>query len=444
FKSARYDARGNKTSNACLEELSINGKRVQENLKLATVSKGSFSSDESKDAPFVFLIEKGAAAFKDILYKKYHPGYLTLKNMRYEVYKGLYKNYDTLKNFKPYKSGNTDSLSWRVGDKRSELVIKGKINVSSEGIYLFRIRAGGAAALLVDEKEVTNNSGTDDYTNACTGSVQLSSGSHPFTIIYANYDDCLLLDYEGPEIPFTTLTTPASERQVSLPVSLEIAVTDVPVMQRGFMIHNGKVDPYAVSAGFASKVNYAYNLSTFSILSVWRGKYVDASDMGEESGEPQLQKPLGAAVELQGLPSVYNTDAIPGSWPDSVIVDDNMYTNRGYRLDSLGVPVYFYEYKGSKIEDRISPDVDGLLREVTFTRTTGKGQPTFMLASGSVIDKLPDGAYAIDNKEFYIEFPDPADRDKVTITKFKNGKFGLLWKVNFEKQPTIIKYSLIW
>ena len=443
FKAARFDAAGNKTADAIFEKVILNGKLIQEHLTMPSLSKGSFVPDEKGNAPLAFSNEGGAVAFKNIRYKAYEAKLVTLSNMRFEVYKGLYKNYDTLKNFTPYKKGTTDSLTWRVGEKRAELVIAGDMNIITEGNYLFKIRGGGAAALVVDAKEVVNNQGTREYTAATFGAVHLTPGVHPFSLFHANYDECLVLEYEGPGIPFTTLTTPASERKVKAAEPMIFPVGASPVMQRGFLMHHNKVDPYVVTTGFPGGLNYAYDLTTYNLLSAWRGKYVDVSNMWHDRGESQLQIPLGAAVEFDGWPSLFNTDSDPGNWPDSTIVDDNMYANRGYRIDSVGVPVFFYEYRGGKIEDKITSEKDGLIRRITYSKTTGNGQPGFLLASGSMIEKLPDGTYAIDDKEFYVEFPPNANEKNVIITKFKNGRYGLIWKVGEEAMQTM-QYSLIW
>lgn len=444
FRAARFDAAGKKTSPAVFDKVTLNGKTVLENLTLPALSPGSFEKTEKGRASLAFLSSKGAIAFRNVMYKAYDPRNLTLSNMRFDIYKGLYKNYDTVKNFTPYKSGTTDSLTWRVGDKRAELKISGDMNIITAGDYLFRVRGGGAVALVVDEKLVVNNEGTREYTTAYTGSIKLTEGKHKFALFHANYDECLVIEYEGPGIPFTTLTTPASERKVKPPVPMELPVTGTPVMQRGFMIHQGKVNPYAVTVGFPNGISYAYDLTCFNLTGMWRGKYVDVSNMWEERGEAQLQIPLGANVEMDGLPALFNTDAAPETWPDSVIVDNNVFTERGYRIDSVNVPIYLYTYKGGKVEDRISSDKEGLIRRITYTKTTGEAQSSILLASGSFIEKLPDGSFAIDDKQFYIQFPDLESAGRAVITKFKNGRMGLLWKFKTDRASETITYSLIW
>ncbi len=73
----------------------------------------------------------GSIALRNIRYKTYTNDRVTLNGIQYSVYKGIFKEYDTLKTLTPLRTGNTDSLHWKVGDKRAQVVFAGTMNVSS-------------------------------------------------------------------------------------------------------------------------------------------------------------------------------------------------------------------------------------------------------------------------------------------------------------------------
>jgi hypothetical protein len=447
FKAPRFDKSGKKITNAFFEKVILNGKLVQQHVQVSGPTGSAVLTDEKSSGPLVFRGDRGPVAYRNIGFKAYKDARVTLSDMKYEVYKGLYKNYDTLVNFKPERTGTTDSLTWRIGDKRAQLVIKGKMHIDNEGDYLFKIRGGGPAFLLIDDKEIVNNQGTRDYQVEYFGSVNLKSGDHSFQVIHANYDECLVLEYEGPEIPFTLLTTPSSERLPHAIEPLEYELNGKPAFQRGFFTHHNKVDPYTMTVGIPGNINYAYDMSTSSMLSAWHGKYVDVSNMWTERGESQMQVPLGAPIEFGGKPALAVLDDPAEGWPDSVLVDNNMYTDRGYRLEPGGLPVFLYSYNNVRLEDFISAEKDnsGLVRHIT----TQFGQPAknmyFLLGDGKKVEKLAEGVYAIDDKQYYIELTNKADGKKLSVVNGKNGLVRLILPLTSEGNNTVsFSYSIIW
>jgi hypothetical protein len=440
FRAARFDAAGNRVSAATFTKVTLNGQTVLANLALPEMSEASLETEEKGRAALAFLSRKGAVAFRNILYKAYDARNITLSNMRYSVYTGLHKNYDTLSKLPAYKSGKTDSLSGRLGESNSALKVTGDLNIISAGNYLFRLKSGGNAALVIDDKELINNKGSQDCSATYSGSISLSEGKHAFTFFHANSGDCLVLEYEGPGIPFTTLTTAASDRLAEPPVPIEVPVTGVPEMQRGSMQQQEKINYNTVAVGFANGISYAYDMTRFNLMGMWRGKYIARVN----SSETTLQVPLGANVALDGLPAIFYTDSAPETWPDGVGEGDSMYSERSYRIDSVHIPVYRYKYMGGEVEDRISSDKDGLIRKLSYTKANGGIQSSFLLASGSLIEKLPDGSFGIDNKRYYVQFPDLESAGRAVIMKFKSGRFGLIWKLKTDKTTESLSYAFIW
>ena len=88
------------------------------------------------------------------------------------------------------------------------------------------------------------------------------------------------------------------------------------------MEFGGKKLNYVISLGDQSGLNYAYDLRTGALFQVWRGGFLDATDMWHSRGMAQLAVPLGSIVPLSDAPSVAILPDQNGPWPDSVAFDD--------------------------------------------------------------------------------------------------------------------------
>ncbi len=443
FRAPRFNASGQKIANAWFEQVVLNGKTIQEHVEMEAPSLGAASGDEKATGTLEFQGSGGAIAFRNIRYKSYDEKKIQLSGLQFQEYKGTYRNYDTLKNFTPIKTGNTDSLSFHLVEKKNQLVVTGTADIPKDGLYQFQISAAGPAWVFIDDKEIINNEFDGDFSHQFFNQAELKSGKHSFRCIYNNLYESLVIRYEGPGIPFTTLTTPSSERKGDFISPFEYALeNNEPLFQRGFFMHRGKIDPYTMSVGIPGGLNYAYDLNARSLLSAWRGKYIDVSNMWTERGETQREIPLGGLVEFDGKPPVTELSNAEGAWPDTVVVDNNMYTNRGYSIQENGLPVFQYSYKSTAVEDFISaaPDKSGLIRKVTIKQPGANLY--WMLGSGKMIEKLPDGTYAIDDKQYYLAAPQGIDEKRLQIVKKSDDLYELLCPVSGSQST--FSYSIIW
>jgi hypothetical protein len=447
FKAPRFDRSGRKITNAIFNEIWLNGTLIQDNIQVSGPTRSAAFEDEKPMGPLMIQGDHGPVAFKNIRYKTFGNDSISLSNIKFSVYKGIFRSYDTLETVKPERTGISDSLSWQVGDKKAQLVLEGNMSVPKEGDYLFKIKSGGASWLLIDGSEVLNNKGTREYTDAYYSRVSLKAGSHPFKIIYANQDESLALEYEGPGIPFRTLTTPASQRLVDKIEPFEYAMAGEPAFQRGFLKVGNKIKPYAIAVGIPGEMNYAYDLSAYTLLSAWRGKYIDVSNMWTDRGETQREIPLGTAVEFVDKPNLVKLSNSSDAWPDTVSVDNNMYSKRGYRIDEKGMPVFMYSYENANVEDYITPSTDktGFVRTLKANFEGTSENIYYLLASGATIEQLPNGAFAIDDKKYYIESISGIDMKNVQVVKAKNGASNLLLRLPSSSGSTVsFNYSLVW
>lgn len=445
FKAPRFDASGKKIANARFEEVYLNGELIQQQVAVSEPTVAAAFEDEKPLGPLMLQGDHGPVAFKNIRYKAYADDRIALKNMQYRVYDGMYKaNLDTLSYLKPTKTGTTDTLSQKFSHEDDLLVIEGEMETPHEGDYMFELKAGGPAWLYIDAEKVTDNQGTREYEEGFYGSQHLEEGKHTFRVIYANYDESLTLSYEGPGIPWTEISTPASSRHKQKAELLAYKVEDVSLTLSGFLMHHGVKNPYAVSVGIPGGLNYAYDLKNYSLLSVWHGDFLDVGEMWINRGETQLEKPLGATVELSGKPAVALLSKMTTAWPDAISADGGNLTDRGYKLLKNGLPVFFYTLEDVQVEDYLRPSQDQtrLIREINFHFDQPERSLYFLLGRGSTIEKLPDGSYAMNGKSYYIDNIEAGESQPVI--RQQDGHEELLLPVSAVNSTSTVTYSIIW
>ncbi len=445
FIAPRFDESGKKIADARFEEVYLNGVLVQQGVVLSGPSVGTAFEDEKATGPLMFLGDQGPVAFRNIRYKAYGDEKLALEDMRYRLYHGMYKaSQDTLSLLEPTKTGTTDSLSAKLSAEHDMLLIEGTMQMPYEGSYLFELKAGGPAWLYIDDKLIVENQGTRDYEDAFYGNRHFESGKHPFKVIYANTDECLVLNYEGAGIPWTALHTQASERHYRVFGTLPYPVKNEPLIQRGFMMHHDAKNPYVMSVGIPGGLNYAYELKNYNLLSVWHGDFLDVGQMWVSRGETQLEIPLGATIELSGKPAVAMLSGKNAPWPDAISPDEGELSDRGYQLTENGLPVFFYTLEGVRVEDALFPSENHqtLNRQVSFQFDQHTGPLYFLLARGSRIEKLPDGSYAINDKSYYID--DIEAGGEAPVVRQQEGYEELLLPVSAAADTSSLTYSIIW
>lgn len=445
FRTAVPDKNGKETQAAHFEEILLNGQKFTNNTDYEHDNKSAKIENRSlafagNDYPF---------AVRNIQYKTYQDDFIRISDTRFKVYQGLHKNPDTLASLQPKRTGVTDTLSHLVGDRKSQLVMDGVMDIPRDGAYLFKMIAGGGAWFYLDGKHMIDNRGTRDFERAFYARHNVKKGKYPFKIVYSNSDACLVLHYEGPQIPWQSLTTPASVRVSEHFEPLEYKAGNKPAMQRGFMMHQNQVNPYVASVAIPpltssnemSGNNYAYDMKRYNLLAAWHGRFIDVSNMWTERGEKQLEIPLGAKLEFSQKPLMAALASPEASWPDSAQTAEGVFENRGYKLIDSGLPAYFYALNGINIEDLIksAKNNEGLVREIKIFSKPGKNA-YILLAEGSIIEPTTNGGYAVDDKRYYIENLQ-IDGSR-PILRRSDGRHQLILPV--QKDSLTIKYDIIW
>jgi len=198
----------------------------------------------------------------------------------------------------------------------------------------------------------------------------------------------------------------------------------------------GKKRTHVISVGTPEKVNYSYDLKQGALLQLWRGQFLDVTEMWKDRGEPQLAKPLGAVLPLTAAPAIAALADKQTAWPDSIAFDD--LQNKGYVLDKNKMLTFSYSSNGADVNDKIVVQSDGAAINRTISVSNSKGPLYCRIAVGTSIEALKNNAYSIGNKVYTVKL---AAETKAFIRKTKNGEELL---APLATGADSLTYSLIW
>ncbi len=209
-----------------------------------------------------------------------------------------------------------------------------------------------------------------------------------------------------------------------------------PYLLRGYLNYGTKKRTHVISVGSPNQTNYSYDLKQGALLQVWRGRFVDVTEMWEARGEPQLEKPNGSVVILSGAPALASLADANAVWPDSIAFDD--LNNKGYVLDQARNPTFKYVFMGANVEDKISIAMNGqsIVREISVSNAPANFY--CRVAAAGKIESVGKGLYAIDGKSHYIQVD---ARFKPTLRKTSSGQ-ELITSIGNSAGP--LTYSIIW
>lgn len=204
---------------------------------------------------------------------------------------------------------------------------------------------------------------------------------------------------------------------------------------RSFLNFNNIKRTHVISVGSPQQVNYSYDLKQGALFQIWNGPFVDATEMWEERGEPQLARPLGSVVPLSVAPALAILQNATAAWPDSIAFDD--FKNMGYRLDKQKNPSFEYETGGYHVWDKISSGNENrsLLRELEVTNVPANLY--CRIANSKAIISLGKGWFVAGDKNYYIQID---EKFKPVIRQTPSGDELIVPVAG----NGLLSYSLIW
>ena len=451
FRAPQFDASGEKVANARFVTVELGGVTIHEDVEVSGPTRAAAFEDEQTTGPLMLQGDHGPVAFRNLRYKRYQADRLALQDVQYQYAEGAFEAPPDTADITPTRTGALDSLTARVaqGTDAFALVFTGEMAVPTTGTYLWTTEARGGVRLTIGGEEVIPYGGEPARDDVQVAEVRLEAGTRPFTLSYfkngrAWADASLRVEYEGPGIPRQRLTPSASAPPTGPPEPIVVEAEGEPVVLRSFVEHEGEKRTHAVSVGDPAGAHYALDLKSGALLHVWKGDFVDATEMWHNRGEPQLARPIGSVVEMGGRPAVLRTSEDGTAPPDSALP----YRFAGYRLDEAGRPSFRYTLGDVEIEDRIRPEDEGrlLARELTLTNTVAGGadvQGLYVpLAEADRIERQADGSYLVGDGRYYLDVR--ATSGEAPVIQARDGKQELLVPVRLQDGQATLNYAIVW
>ncbi|NQY08136.1 MAG: DUF1080 domain-containing protein [Flavobacteriales bacterium] len=450
FRAPTFDSDGNKKTNALFEKVWLNGVLLHENLEVPCPTASSAFNDETGKASLMIQGDHGPVALKNIEYKIYGSDQLQFSDVAVTEYKQYENNHsrwlpsiDTLTVDSTFTADSVSSLLLN-GSAAKMITYKGKMVVSTAGDYLFEMKINwGAGQFIVYKDTLLNLDGDYNAGMPQYAELTLPKGEVPFTVVYSKsraYQNGFSVSAEGPEIEKHEITAASSlskGKSRKSPV-IELEVADEVVLQRGFVYHKGSKKTHNIFIGLPEQKSIAFDLSSSSLLQVWGGDFVDVAPMWHSRGNDQIGKPLGAVVASYGGPDFAALDNDNSVWPDSIPKSES-FKQIGYSIDEKGNPKFQFSIEGSVITNEFE-STEGVRSIKRLITASIKKEIWHKVAGGAVIELLPDGSYAIDDKAYYIILSETGSNE--AVLRKSGGKDELLIKIPVGESE--INYSIIW
>ncbi|MEY2648448.1 MAG: hypothetical protein RL282_1161 [Bacteroidota bacterium] len=434
FQAPRFDASGKKTADAKFIYVKLNGITLHENIIVSGPTRAAAFEDEKAYGPLMIQGDHGQIAIRNFKYAPQDELKVGLSGLSYQYFEKSAKTPEEAAKTKPTAQGQNVQLDARLASARDKYFIQfeGKLNVPVKDLYTFSMLYTGDGSLEIDGKKVIGPEWTHTGGYPVDGTASLEAGEHRFKL-WVNKDvewarTGLSLYIEKPNSRAVALHSPASMPERAPAPLIAVKAESNPEIIRSFMVHNNKKLTHVLSVGDPSKVHYAYDLLQGSILQIWKGDFLNTTEMWHERGEPQTATPLGAPIVLFGTSPIYDKTLTKDSIAD--------YQYKGYTLSANGHPQFQYAYKNWMLQDQIVPGDNsrGLKRSITVTGE-GKDKTMIRIAQAKSITPLGNGLYSMGDQEYFVQLT-PGLFPK--IENYQGGQV-LLMSAN---EP--IQYQLIW
>ncbi|SOD82533.1 3-keto-disaccharide hydrolase [Spirosoma fluviale] len=457
FRAPRFNQAGEKIANARFLKVIMNGVTVQENIEVLGPTRSAGFQDEKPTGPLMIQGDHGPVAFRNIRYKAYETELVTLSDLKLSAYEGKFKSVSELASLAPKRQMAIDILAHQAPGSRDNFAgkITGTVHIPRAGEYVLSLQLpwipaevnktvrNGAGELKIAGKKILSID-TEDGGKA-SAKVSLQAGDFPielayyknFGLWYARSND-ITLAVEGPGVPYMALNQMIRTEEPVGEISL--LAKDEPIMQRGFVNHHGIKHTHTISVGERGAANYTVDLQKGQFLQIWRGDFLETTPMWYGRGETQLSVPIGSVIELAGKPSLAMLANQNTAWPDS----NATYTNLGYDVDKNGRPVFKYTLGSASVRESFAAEDNGRKLAHSFTITSGtagNGEIWCLVAEGADIQQLPNGLYAVNDKQYFVELP---GNEKPLIRSTPRNTKELLLPIKTATNTGSANYSIIW
>ncbi len=451
-----------KVANARFARVTVNGVIVQEHVEVTGPTRAAAFEDERPTGPLMIQGDHGPVAVRNIQYKSYS-GSVTLASLRYRAFEGESMDSSYAATHTPVREGVATAIGADPASAPDKFAISydGTMSVPTTGRYRFQLTLGwigtdsatrgasvGGGTLTIDGRPVVVHKGADRRAYA---DAEMTVGQHKFALtFYKNRPSFnrreVALWVEGPGVARQALHDERASNDVAAPVNpIIVEPQSEPVVLRSFVRHSNAKRVVAVSVADPLGVHFSYDLAQGALLYVWRGPFLETTQMWHSRGEDQTAQPLGSAITLPGTPALAFLADANAAWPDS-IVDERQFRREGYQLNKAGHPTFLYHVRDVAVEDNIRPDADGLsLRRELHLRAAATEGATdglyLQIARGLRVVRQSDGSYIVGDGRFFVMLPSGS---APPIVRRQNGHDELLLPVRFDRGEATLAYTIVW
>lgn len=440
FQAPRFNSAGDKTQNARIIFVELNGVVIHRNVELTGPTRGPYVEGEGSTGPIVIQGDHGPVAFRNFAYRSFSGKPVTIKDLQYQVVRQPRSEFKDWESVAIDSKGKEDLLTWEVvkSENNFALLYTGKIEVPSTGKYVFRFTSGGQAKLTLNS-DLVFPYGQSTRTKTLT----LDAGEHPFELEYTKTEPWIQgrlgLEVAGEDFRPVTLNGKSSN-VISSPVDPIFVRTGseakhlrsfvdfkMPPMEETKRITN------AINIGDPNQLHYTYDLNQGSLVQIWRGRFLNATPMWNNRGNG-VSVPRGAVLPLTANPQLLQQQS-DGNL--SAKFSDNVYRYKSYRVDSDNRPTFHYVAYGLKVSDQITPQNDrkGMRRKLTFSGQP-KNQLVYCLAAAEKVERIEKGLYIIGDAQYYIQ-----SDHALNIKAMADNQQALVFPVSGTSD---LQYQIIW
>ncbi|MCU0391395.1 MAG: DUF1080 domain-containing protein [Thermoflexibacter sp.] len=446
FQAPKFDANGNKITNAKFTKVVLNGVTIHENVVLSGATRAAVANDEKSLAPLMIQGDHGQVFFKNIKYALLGDLNVKIKDLEYEYYETKERDFNKITEKQLIRKGKVEAFDYRLADLQDKLSLKFtcKIEVPTTDNYTFTLMLTGNCNFKIDNKELIpfDKSWTWFYGAPLIVHIPLSAGTHDLSMQFSKQDGWapigLAIFVQKPNSKPFALHTIGSFLEKPQSGLIESKIQGEPEILRSFLQFDNQKKTHCVSVGDPKEIHYSYDLKQASLLQVWKGKFLNMNEMWFERGEPQIAQPLGATIQIFGKTPLIFVNNLSDDLPDSLDAKALIY--KGYILNEKHYPTFRYELENISFTDDLFPNQDGkgLARVLKISSLPSAKKVIFRLAEGGAIQEISKNLYAINDQQYFLQVHE--NQDFNLLIKQQNGKQFLI----AEGQGTEIKYAIIW
>lgn len=436
FQAPRFDASGKKIKNALFKKVILNGILIHENIEVLGVTRGAVSVQEVASAPILVQGDHTQVAFKNIQYESYDKPTVRMGQVSFDYYTGKFTE-PKIGSAKAIESGKLDKLTYKVIKAKNDYLIhyQADLDVPESDTYEFQSYWTGSGVVKIDG--IALNEGAHWYSEMVSAKTHLTAGKHRLEVIQ-------IKDFPwGPQalglyvkrigshpVALHERTSLLDPEAVGL---IEVKANAEPVFQRSFAMHQGKKKMYVIHVGDPSGMHYSYDLKQGAMLQVWRGPFLNATQMWENRGEPQTSESLGVTVGQDGQ--------FPLVLSHQMQTDSTDLVYKGFHLkDGRPVYLYFWPAANLQVEDFIRPNAagTGLERTLSYKSTSSMQSATELVLGNSLqgISSVSASLIGLQGQSYFVQW----DGRKSEVMSPKPG----LKQQRIPVQGNEISYQLIW